>query len=96
MEELFWSWKELDAGRLAGPFVARPFHSFRISPLAVVPRKTPRDFRPIHYPSDHSSDHCSVCYATIEDDIRHIKTLGPGCFLAKTDIKNAFRIIPVL
>ena len=25
-----------------------------------------------------------------------IKQLGQGCFLAKTDIKSAFRIIPIL
>ena len=34
-------------------------------------------------------------YATIDDAIRLIKSLGKGCFLAKTDIKSAFRIIPV-
>ena len=41
-----------------------------------------------------SSDHSSVCYATTQDAIHHIKTFGPGCFLAKTDIKNAIQIIP--
>ena len=33
--------KELQAGRLAGPFRIRPFYPFRISPLGVVPKKTP-------------------------------------------------------
>ena len=42
-----------------------------------------------------SSDHRSVCYATTQDAIHHIKTFGPGCLLAKTDIKNAFQNIPV-
>ena len=37
----------------------------------------------------------SVRYATVDDAIRLIKQAGPGCFLAKTDIKNAFRIIPI-
>ena len=37
-----------------------------------------------------SSDHSSECYATTQDAIHHIKTFGPGCFLPKTDIKNAF------
>ena len=37
----------------------------------------------------------SVSYATVEDAIHTIRTVGPGCFMAKTDIKNAFRIIPV-
>ena len=37
----------------------------------------------------------TVRYATIDDAIRLIKSVGKGCFLAKTDIKSAFRIIPV-
>ena len=91
--------KELDAGRIAGPFRARPFHPFRVSPLGVVPKKTPGEFGLIHhlsYPKGFSvndgisADHSSVSYATIHDTIRHIKALGPGCFLAKTDVKNAF------
>ena len=75
-----------------------------MSPLGVVPKKTPGEFRLIHhlsYPKGFSindgisADHSSVSYATIHDAIRHIKALGPGCFLAKTDVNNAFRIIPV-
>ena len=96
--------KELDAGHLAGPFIAHPFHPFRISPQGVVPKKAPGDFRLTHNLSNPkgfsvddsiSSDHSSVCYATTQDVIHHIKTFGPGCFLAKTDMKNAFQIIPV-
>jgi len=40
-------------------------------------------------------EHTSVSYATVEDAIRFIKTVGPGCFLVKTDIKNAFHIISI-
>lgn len=96
--------KELKAGRLAGPFRARPFYPFRISPLGVVPKKNPGEFRLIHhlsYPRGSSvndgisPDHTSVSYATISDAIRNIKAAGRGCFLAKTDVKNAFRIIPI-
>ena len=96
--------KELEAGRLAGPFRTRPFYPFWISPLGVVPKKTPEEFRLIHhfsYPRGSSvndaisPDHTSVSYATIAHAIRHIKTTGRGCFLAKTDVKNAFRIIPI-
>ncbi|KAL9987025.1 hypothetical protein ACROYT_G001259 [Oculina patagonica] len=38
---------------------------------------------------------CSVHYATVNDAIRIIKRLGAGCTLAKTDVRSAFRIIPV-
>ena len=96
--------KELDSHRLAGPFHFPPLHPFRISPLGVVPKKTPGEFRLIHhlsYPKgssvndDIESEHTRVCYATVDDAIKFIKLAGPGCFLAKTDIKNAFRIIPI-
>ena len=92
--------KELDASCLASPFISHPFHP----PQGVVPKKTPGDFRLTHNLSNPkgfsvndsiSSDHRSVCYATTQDAFHHIKTFGPGCFLAKTDIKNAFQIIPV-
>ena len=42
-----------------------------------------------------ASENTHVQYATVADAIRLIKRAGPGCFLAKTDIKSAFRIIPI-
>lgn len=36
-----------------------------------------------------------VWYATIDDDVRPIIGTGQGCFLAKTDIKNTFRLTPI-
>ena len=48
--------KELKAGRLAGPFCTRPFYPFRISPLGVVPKKTPGEFRLIHHLSYPRAD----------------------------------------
>ena len=41
-----------------------------------------------------SVDYTSVSYATVEDAIGLIKSVGQNCFLAKTDVKNAFRLIP--
>ena len=96
--------KELDAQRLAGPFSSPPFPVFRISPLGLVPEKIEEEFRLIHHLSfpkgsslkdGISSDHTRVSYATVEDAIRRIRSVGSTCFLAKTDIKNAFRIIPI-
>lgn len=96
--------KELDAGRIVGPFTHPPFQNFRSSPLGVVPKKTPSEFRLIHhlsYPSGASvndfipKELSTVRYATIDDAISIIKKLGPGCYLAKTDIQAAFRIIPI-
>ncbi|CAB4027902.1 Cortactin-binding 2, partial [Paramuricea clavata] len=96
--------KELAANRLAGPFSSPPFNSFCVSPLGLVPKKTPGEFRLIHhlsFPKGVSvndgipSESTSVHYATVSDAIRLIKRAGPGCFLAKTDIKNTFRIMPI-
>ena len=42
-----------------------------------------------------SFDYTSVSYATVEDAIRLIKSVGQNCFLAKTDVKNAFPLIPI-
>lgn len=93
--------KELDAHRLAGPFSSPPFPVFRVSPLGLVPKKVEGEFRLIHhlsYPRGSSLndgislDYTSVSYATVEDAIGLIKSVGQNCFLAKTDIKNAFRL----
>ena len=75
-----------------------------MSPLGLVPKKQQGDFRTIHdlsFPNGTSVNdgipdiETSVRYGTVDDAIRLIKQAGPVCFLAKTDIKNAFRIIPI-
>ena len=96
--------QEVKAGRIAGPFDTPPFKNFCVSPLGVVPKKTPGEFRLIHHLSfpkgasvndSISSEHSTVSYCRVDDAIALIKSLGRGCFLAKTDIKSAFRIIPI-
>ena len=96
--------KEIEAGRVAGPFSAPPFDNFVVSPLGIVPKKAPNEFRLIQhlsYPHENSVnsgipvDFSSVRYASIQDAIVFVKRLGVGCYLAKTDIKSAFRIIPI-
>ena len=96
--------QELAANRLAGPFLSPPFRPFCVSPLGLVPKKAPGDFRLIHHLSflqgrsvndGIASENTCVQYATVADAIGLIKRAGPGCFMAKTDIKSAFRIIPI-
>ena len=41
--------KELLAGHLLGPFEKPPLSPFRVSPLGVIPKKTPSEFRLIHH-----------------------------------------------
>ena len=96
--------KELDAGRVAGPFDKLPLPNFQVSPLGLVPKKVPGEFRVIHdlsYPKgDSINSTVSKEYATIhcqpfDDLIYVIKLLGSGSLVAKTDIESAFRLIPI-
>lgn len=96
--------KEIIAGRVAGPFVSPPFKNFRISPLGLVPKKEPNSYRLIHHLSfpkgnslnDEIDDSLSsVKYASFDDAVSLIKKFGIGALLAKSDIKAAFRLLPI-
>ena len=87
-----------------GPYDSSPFHDSVISPLGLQPKKTPGEFRVIHdlsYPNGKSinsgipRDFATVKYSSISDAIKLILYYGEGAYLAKTDIKSAFRIIPI-
>lgn len=93
--------KEIDLGRIVGPFDTRPFSVFHISPLGLIPKKLPGEFRLIHhlsFPEGHAINSyipkfaSSVHYANIDDAIRLVRRSGRGCALAKTDIKKRFSI----
>ncbi|XP_077864608.1 uncharacterized protein LOC144350126 [Saccoglossus kowalevskii] len=95
---------EVQTGKVAGLFQAPPFNNLRIFPLGLMPKKQPNKFCLIHHlycPSDSSINDgipvelATVQYANIDDAVKIIRDLGLGCFLAKTNIKSAFRIIPV-
>ena len=91
--------KELLAQRVACPFSHPPLPNFRVSPIGVVPKKTPGEFRRIQhlsYPNGASIndgipvEHSSVTYSRIDDAIGLILGSGVGSCLAKTDIKVLF------
>ena len=94
---------ELRAGRLAGPFPDPCPAVSVISPIGLIPKKTPGAFRIIHhlsFPSgasvnDHiPREHTAVQYGSLDEAVEKIADLSAP-FLAKTDIVNAFRLIPV-
>ena len=94
--------KELEAHRFAGPFDTPPFFS-ECHPWVSFQR-TQGEFRLIHhlsYPMGESvndgisREHSSVQYANIYHAIKRIKLSGVGSYLAKTDIKSAFRNLPI-
>jgi len=77
--------KEIEAGRVVGPFKAAPFPNFRTSPIGILPKNASNEFRLIHhlsYPrgssvNDSIPDECSsVHYATISDAMIILKKLG--------------------
>ena len=41
--------KECEAGRICGPFICPPFPNFVCSPLGIVPKKDPSEFRLIQH-----------------------------------------------
>ena len=96
---------EVNAGRADGPFNSPPFQHFIVSPIGAIPKRSiTTKYRIIHhlsYPhgksvNDGIPDHlASVKYATFDDAITLLSALGRGAFMAKTDVQNAFELIPI-
>ena len=96
--------KEASLGRIAGPFSTKPFPDAVISPLALAPKKSPGQFRLLHdlsYPKNCSvnshipREFCVVEYELLDTCIRIIQILGRDCLIAKADLQDAFRIMPI-
>lgn len=96
--------KEIQLGRVAGPFPFLPLPDFQCHPIGVVPKKHSTEWRTIYhlsYPEGDSindyipKDPYSLQYVRIDDAISILQQLGPGSFMAKTDLKSAFRLMPI-
>jgi hypothetical protein len=96
--------KELNMGRISKPHLHKPFQDFVCSPLGLVPKKTPGEFRIIHdlsFPKDNSvnshtpTENSTVQYESIENIIHLLQQFGPRALMAKMDIEDDFRNIPV-
>ena len=78
---------------------------YQTNAFGVIPKKNkPGKWRLIvdlSAPQHHSvndfiqKDTCSFSYISIDDVARTVARLGQGCLLAKADIKEAFRIVPI-
>ena len=99
---------ELDNDFLQGPFDHPPFQKFRVSPIGIAEGKYSGKKRLIvdlsspHDDQKHESinslidkDMCSLSYVKIDDAIKAIKNQGKGAILCKTDISNAFKLLPI-
>ena len=92
-------------GRIAGPFLTPPpFEPFISSPLGVVPKSEPGKFRVIHdlsFPRNNSvnsripPENSQVTYDSIDTITMLVKKFEEGALMSKTDIQDAFRIIPI-
>lgn len=95
---------EVNLGRIEGPFSIIPFHNLRVSPVGVIPKKDPNKFRLIHhlsYPKGSSvndsisRDLASVSYVSFDRAVDLLRWAGKDALLAKSDIKSAFRLLPI-
>ena len=95
--------QEKELFRIAGPFDVRP-PGLLLSPLASVPKRDSNDNRLIHdlsFPRGESvndfipREASCVVYELVDNCIDIVCEIGLGCEIAKADIKNAFRILPV-
>ena len=99
---------ELEKGFLSGPFSSPPFKEYRVSPIGIAEGKYSKKKRIIvdlsapHDNPDNPSinelidkEQCSLSYVTIDDAIKQIVEFGPGTQLCKTDISDAFKLIPI-
>ena len=96
--------REIAIGRIAGPFPTPTPNDLVISPLGVVPKKVCGEYRLIHdlsFPKNNSvnshidKSHTEVHYEQLDHCVSIIHGLGTNCLIAKADIKDAFRIIPI-
>ena len=95
---------EVDAGRLVGPLGKPARQKVHTSPIGLIPKSQPNQWRMIvdlSFPMRGSvndgiaSDLASITYASVDDAVRLILQLGRGTQLVKLDLKNSYRIVPV-
>ena len=96
---------ERKVGRLIGAFTGADLPEVHCSPFGVIPKKGQgaswRMIVDLSSPKGKSvndginEDWASLSYVTIDDVINKILQLGQGTIMAKTDVKSAFRIVPV-
>ena len=95
--------KEVELGRVAGPFLTPPFPHYRCSPLKTVPKKgSANKYRTIHhlsYPHGRSINTSTADWpcplARFSHAVDMVRRLGKGCYMAKVDVQAAYRAIPI-
>lgn len=102
--------KEVRVGRLTGPHTEPPYDSFIQSPITLIPKKgsvskdpdeSTRLICDLSWPhGDSLNDHTpqsvkTVTYPSFDQSIRMCLKEGKSCYLARTDCKSAFLMLPL-
>ena len=95
--------KEVALSHSIGPFSAPPLSDFIVNSLAVRPKPngSVRVIMDLSRPTGASvndfidKEAFSVSSSTLDNAIKKIAKVGKGCYLAKLDIKHAYRLVPV-
>ena len=102
---IFWNKmiSEVNTKRLAGPYDEIPCNCYIQSPAGLVLKQN-NDTRLIFHlswPENASvyyytpSELCSVKYNDLDNVFRLLMKTGKGCYMAKSDMKAAFRNLPI-
>lgn len=87
-----------------GPFQSSALPQLQVSKFGIIPKSTPGKWRLIvdlsspegHSVNDGISERlCSLSYISIDDATKAVLAGGRGMLLAKVDIQNAYRTVPV-
>jgi hypothetical protein len=96
--------KEMSLGRIVGPFDSRPLSTLQCSPIGLIPKSQPGEWRLIthlSFPPGNSindgipDELISVKYASFDQAVGLVQEVGHMAYLAKCDIKSAFRLLPI-
>lgn len=96
--------KEIDEGRMSGPFAHPSFDNLRISPLWIIPKRDPREYSLVHHLSYRYDNLVndqidptlsSVSYVSFDTAVVKLRSIGEGVLLANANIKSAFRLLPI-
>ena len=95
---------EVSKGWIIGPLDQNEYLQVHTGCFGVIPKSTPGKWRLIVDMSSPTGDSvnngiqeswCSLSYVTIVDGAQGIASLRRGALMAKVNIRNAYRVVPV-
>lgn len=101
--------KEIQAGRIAGPFKEKPFSNIQLSPIGLVAKKPPpgsekhgwRIIQHLSYPAGNSVNNfidpelATVQYTSFDRVLLNVSQLGAGAELARMGYSFSLQIINI-